>query len=63
MSSFEFTISNFKFKIHHLEEGQEENAKKEARMIVDDYLQIDNPYPPRKEFVFKDLQELLKFRG
>ncbi len=62
MSSFNFVISNFEFRIHYLDDGEEEKAKVGAQAIVDDYLLINSPYPPRKEFIFKDLPELLAFR-
>ena len=62
---FDYTYKKYSFKLHHLEDSliDEERAKFEAKMIVIDYEGINSPYPPRKEWVFKNLQAMIDFRG
>jgi len=62
---FEFTHKNYKFRIHHLEDSlaNEERARYEAEMIVKWQESPPITYPPRKEWVFKNLEEMIEFRG
>jgi len=62
MNILDFSIDKTHFRLWNCQKSDVKLAKEEARKIVDDASKIKGPYPPKREYIFKDLAELLEHR-
>lgn len=62
---FKHNFNEYSVKLLHLEDCTDEQrrAKKEIEQFIKHYETLPSPYQPRREWVFKDLQELINFRS
>ncbi len=60
---FEYKFKNYHFRLHYFDGGlpEEERAKYEMIQITKWQEETPSPYPPKKDWIFRDLNELINF--